>query len=141
MATRTNRTDRAREAFIEALRETCNVSHAARVAGVGRRTVYDWRDTDPEFAAEWAEAEEEAVDKLEQVARERAIDGSDKMMEILLKAHRPDKYVERRLLGSDPANPLPANAPLIDASRLSTPALQEVLALAAEQQANAANPS
>ena len=25
----------------------------------------------------------------------RAIDGSDRMMEILLKAHRPEKFVER----------------------------------------------
>ena len=92
---RTARTDRAREKFIAALRETCNVSHAAREAGIGRRTAYDWRDADEAFSAEWDDAEEEAVDKLEQVARERAIDGSDRMMEILLKAHRPDKYVDR----------------------------------------------
>jgi hypothetical protein len=116
---RTDRTDRAREAFLGALRETCNVSHAARSAGIGRRTAYDWRDADPDFAAAWQEAEDEAVDKLEQVARDRAIDGSDRMMEILLKAHRPDKYVERRLLGSDPANPLPKPEAVIDLSKVT----------------------
>lgn len=94
---RAGRTDRARarEIFIQQLRETCNVSHAARCAGIGRRTAYDWRDADADFAAEWDNAEQEAVDALELVARERAIDGSDRMMEILLKAHRPEKYVER----------------------------------------------
>ena len=92
---RTVRTDRAREDFLTALRGTCNVSYAARTAGIGRRTAYDWRDADPKFAAAWNDAEEEAVDALEKVARDRAIDGSDRMMEILLKAHRPEKYVER----------------------------------------------
>lgn len=92
---RTARTDRARETFLKALRETCNVSHAAREAGIGRRTAYDWRDVDAEFAKQWDDAEEEAVDALELRARERALDDSDRMMEILLKAHRPDKYVDR----------------------------------------------
>lgn len=94
-ARRTDRTNRARETFLKEMRETCNVSHSARTAGIGRRTVYDWRDADPEFAAAWDEAEEEAVDALEKVARDRAIDGSDRMLEILLKAHRPEKYTDR----------------------------------------------
>jgi hypothetical protein len=95
---RTARTDRARATFLTELRATCNVSHAARQAGIGRRTAYDWRDADEAFAADWAEAEEEAIDQLEQVARDRAIDGSDRMLEILLKAHRPEKYTERQKL-------------------------------------------
>lgn len=57
---RTARTDRARETFLAVLRDTCNVSEAARAAGMGRRTAYDWRDADPTFSAEWDEAEEEA---------------------------------------------------------------------------------
>lgn len=92
---RTVRADRAREVFLAELRQTCNVSHAAREAGIGRRTAYDWREADPDFAAAWDDSEEEAVDALELAARHRAIDGSDRMMEILLKAHRPEKYVER----------------------------------------------
>lgn len=92
---RTARTDRARETFLATLRETCNVSEAARAAKIGRRTAYDWRDADEDFAAAWDDAEDEAVDALEMRARERALDNSDRMMEILLKAHRPDKYVER----------------------------------------------
>lgn len=89
------RTDRARAIFLATFAATCNVSQACRDANIGRRTAYDWRAADPEFAAAWEDAEEEAVDKLEQVARDRAIDSSDRMLEILLKAHRPEKYVER----------------------------------------------
>ncbi|MBU0781005.1 MAG: hypothetical protein KKC72_13305 [Alphaproteobacteria bacterium] len=92
---RTSRTDRARETFLATLRETCNVSAAARAAKIGRSTAYDWRDADEAFAAAWDDAEEEAVDALEMRARERALDNSDRMMEILLKAHRPDKYVDK----------------------------------------------
>jgi len=92
---RTIRTDRARETFLATLRDTCNVSASARAARISRTAAYEWRGADPAFAAAWKEAEEEAIDTLEQVARDRAVDGSDRMLEILLKAHRPEKYVER----------------------------------------------
>jgi hypothetical protein len=100
------RTDRARERFLETLRLSCNVSAAARAAGIGRATAYQWRESDPEFAAQWKDAEDEAVDNLEQVAWERATDGgSDRMMEILLKGHRPEKYAKTVIAG-DRENPL-----------------------------------
>jgi hypothetical protein len=93
---RSSRTDRAREAFLQRLAETCNVSESARVAGIPRRTVYEWRDADPSFAAAWKDAEEQAADLLEMEAWKRATtDKSDRMLEILLKAHRPDKFTER----------------------------------------------
>lgn len=93
---RTVRTDHARETFLKTLAETCNVSEAARAAGLGRRTAYDWRDADATFASAWTDAEESSADKLEQVAYERAISGqSDRMLEVLLKAHRP-KYREKQ---------------------------------------------
>lgn len=105
---KTIRTDRARETFLAQLRLVPNVSAAARAAKISRNAAYTWRDEDPDFAAAWEDAINEAVDDLEQVAWERAKDQSDRMMEILLKAHRSDKYVERKLIGSDPDNPLPA---------------------------------
>lgn len=93
---RTGRTSRARKAFLEKLAECCNVSEAARVAGISRRSAYDWRNDDPSLAADWDAAEQEAIDRLEQTAWTRATnDNSDRMLEILLKAHRPEKYVER----------------------------------------------
>lgn len=122
----TSGTLRARENFLKQLAENCNVADAARVAGVPRRTVYNWRSADPEFAKAWEDAEQEAADKLEAEAWKRAtVDKSDRMLEILLKAHRPDKFVEKRLIGSDPAHPLPP-AISIDARQLSTETLREV---------------
>lgn len=123
---RTVRTDRARETFIETLRESCNVSEAARAAGIARRTAYDWRDGDVEFASAWDDAEQDAADKLEREAWRRAVEGtdkpisfqgvvtasykeySDKMLEILLKAHRPEKFVERSKLQVDVGQDLAA---------------------------------
>lgn len=97
MANRSIRTDRARKAFLDHLAATCNVSEAARVAGFSRRSAYEWRDADADFASAWEDAENQAADMLEQVAYERATSGqSDKMLEILLKAHRPEKFVEKQ---------------------------------------------
>lgn len=112
-SSRTNRTDRARERFIAALRESGNVSAGVRAAGYARSTIYLWKDENAEFAAQWEEALEEAIDSLEQEAWRRGVLGiekpithqgkitattkeySDRMLEILLKAHRPEKYRER----------------------------------------------
>lgn len=113
MANRTKMTNRARGTFLEILRETANVTESAAAAGVSRTCAYEHRDNDPGFAAEWDSALDEATDKLEREARRRAIDGweepvfhqgkecgrvrkySDRMLEILLKAHRPEKFKER----------------------------------------------
>lgn len=96
MANRTKWTDRTREAFLAVLRETCNVSEAARSANVSRSSAYAHRDTDPDFARAWEDAEQEAVDKLEAVAWQRATaEQSDRILELLLKAHRPEKYKDR----------------------------------------------
>jgi hypothetical protein len=88
--------DRARATFLRILEATCNVSEGARAAGVDRRTVYRWREADEDFAAAWQEAEDAAADKLEQIAFERATSGqSDRMLEVLLKGHRP-KYRDKQ---------------------------------------------
>lgn len=93
---RTTRTDRARATFLTALRETCNVAGAARTAGIGRSSAYEWRRDDPAFAAAWDEAEAEAIDNLEGVVYRRAMEGhSDRLAEILLKGHRPERYADR----------------------------------------------
>ena len=78
MADRTIRTDRVkanRAKFLEVLRGTCNVSEAARVIGVSRRTVYDWREACSVFREAWDDAEQEAADKLERVAWRRGVEG------------------------------------------------------------------
>ena len=120
MANRVKFTDSARTQFLEVLARTCNVTHAARTAGISRSRVYELRKEDAEFAADWQDAEETAIDALEGEARRRAYDGvdepvvyrgtistdekgqpvtvkrySDTLIIFLLKAHRPEKYRER----------------------------------------------
>ncbi len=113
MANRIKFTDSARTQFLEVLARTCNVTHAARTAGISRSRVYDIRKEDAEFAAAWDNAIEEGADALELEARRRALEGvkepvfykgevcghvlrySDTLLMFLLKAHRPEKYRER----------------------------------------------
>ncbi len=84
------------ERFLAALGEGLSVAGAAKLAGVGRQTVYDWRKRDGEFAAAWDDAIETGTDNLEDEARRRPMSTSDTLMIFLLKARRPDKYKERR---------------------------------------------
>ena len=65
-----------RKRFLEALADTGSVTKAAVVAGTSRTRVYELRKVDPAFAAAWAEAEDIAVDQLEDEARRRAMEGS-----------------------------------------------------------------
>ena len=64
-----------RKRFLEALADTGSVTKAAVVAGTSRTRVYELRKVDPAFAAAWAEAEDIAVDQLEDEARRRAVEG------------------------------------------------------------------
>jgi hypothetical protein len=73
------------------------------------RACHDWK-RDPDFAARWADALEEACDALEAEARRRAVEGveepvvsagklvctvrrySDTLLLALLRAHRPERF-------------------------------------------------
>lgn len=106
-------TNRAKAKFVEILAESCNVSAAARASGFDRDTFYVWRERDPQFSAAWDQAEKESADALEAEARRRAYDGilepvffhgeqvalvtrySDRLMEVLLRGHKPEKFRER----------------------------------------------
>lgn len=112
-------TSRRRAAFLEALSETGNVSAAARAAGASRSRAYALKAADPEFATEWSDALETAIDALDAEARRRALEGvevphfhqgriagtvrkySDSLLMFLLRAHRPDRYRDRPAGGSE----------------------------------------
>ncbi len=106
-------------AFLIAFRECGIVRMAADAAGVYRRKVYEWKKRDPDFAAAFDEALEDATDALEKAAHQRAVTGlvrkkftkdgeaiidpatgqqyvehefSDRLLEMLLKARRPQTY-------------------------------------------------
>ena len=110
---RTIRTPKTRADFLEALKETCNVSKACELSGLARRSAYDWREEDPEFARDWQKALDIAADGLEEEAVRRARDGtqkpvyqggqlvgyvqeySDTLLIFLLKGAKPKKYSEK----------------------------------------------
>ena len=75
--------------FLEALAQGHTVASACRVAGVGRTTAYEARRRDERFALAWQELEEGAGEVLEAEGYRRAMEGSDRLMEFLLKARRP----------------------------------------------------
>jgi len=108
--TRKKWTPQRREIFLETLRQSANVSAAARAAGMSRRAAYNHRLQEPQFREEWDQALEEALDDLEAELRRRAIQGvekpvyyggkpcgtirnySDTLGMFLLKCRRPDVF-------------------------------------------------
>ncbi|AEV24612.1 hypothetical protein Dsui_0192 [Azospira oryzae PS] len=113
MANRTIRTAKKRDAFLLALEDTANVTKACKKSRLARRSAYEWRDDDPDFARAWDEALERGTDALEDEAVRRATEGtlkpvfykgqkcgsvreySDTLLIFMLKARRPEKFKER----------------------------------------------
>ena len=93
----TNPNDRTarKQAFLDELRQKYSVYHACKAAGIGRTTVYAWRQDDDEFAKAWDAALADAVDVLEASAYQRALEGDTTLTKFLLKGALPDKYKER----------------------------------------------
>jgi hypothetical protein len=127
---RTIRTVSARKRFLDQVALTMNVTSSARAAGFSRRAAYEWRNDDPEFAKDWDDAIETAIDRAEAEAVRRAVEGiakplmyiakplmyqgakvgevqeySDRLLEFILRGRRPKVYgdkVENTLALSDP---------------------------------------
>jgi hypothetical protein len=109
------RGERWKPRFLKCLRRTGNASASAEYAAIYPGTAHRHRQRDPKFAAQWKEALAEAIDKMELVARSRAMNGvdepvymrdrdgkpilvghvkkySDYLLGLLLKAYLPGKY-------------------------------------------------
>jgi hypothetical protein len=84
--------------FLEVLASGNTVEMAARSAGVHRVTAYRHRKEEPEFAAQWDQALESGSDMLEEIAIARARQHSDMLLMFLLKARRPDRFIDRQRL-------------------------------------------
>jgi hypothetical protein len=78
--------------FIEALRKSGNVRHSCQKAGITRQAAYLARSKKPMFKLAWDNALADAVDSLEAVAWQRAVQHSDGLLKFLLKAHRREMY-------------------------------------------------
>jgi hypothetical protein len=81
--------DTRKKKFIAALTSHGTVYHAAQAAGISRQTAYRWQREDPEFADQWEEAIENAVDVVESTIYQQAIGGNTLAGIFYLKAHRP----------------------------------------------------
>lgn len=64
-------------AFLAELGRLGTVTAAAEAIGVCRTHAYELRRSDPDFAEAFAEALEEAADRLEEEARRRAVEGTE----------------------------------------------------------------
>ena len=81
-----DRRDRQKKKFITALEAQGTVLHACKAAGISRQTAYRWHREDPDFAEQWDEAHENAVD--ESTIYQQAIGGNTLAAIFYLKAHR-----------------------------------------------------
>lgn len=133
---------RAKRVFLKHLAASCNVSESARVAGVARSTAHDWKAADSEFSDGWDDAIEVARDALEAEARRRAMEGwqepiyqggkkvgtirrySDRMLEVLLKGHKP-MFRDRSDLVLQVPQPRPDDVTDIEAARSIAFVLEE----------------
>lgn len=86
--------DRQKKKFIAALEAQGTVLHACKAAGISRQTAYRWQRDDPEFAEQWYEAHENAVDVVESVIYQKALSGDVIAAIFYLKAQRP-KFRDR----------------------------------------------
>jgi hypothetical protein len=62
--------------FLRHLARTGSVAFAAERVGLSRNTLYRRRQTDPAFAAGWAEAAARAADRLNEEAMRRSVSGN-----------------------------------------------------------------
>lgn len=84
-----------RSLFVRELMRSPVVGTAARRAGLTRRMVYAERERNDEFRQAWDQAIAGAIDDVEEVLVEKAHGGDLKAIEMVLKAHRPERYRDR----------------------------------------------
>ncbi len=61
--------------FLSAVSDGATIGEAAHEAGVNRKTVYRWKESDADFAEAWDESLEEGTELLEREAVRRAVHG------------------------------------------------------------------
>ncbi len=101
-------TDGVRHRFLAALAATGSVNAALRAVDRSKTHAYRLRGRDPAFAAAWDAAVDHAADALMPPRSAAGTPGagghrrghairrhSDKLMGLLLRGHRPEKYVNR----------------------------------------------
>jgi hypothetical protein len=106
---RSNRTARKRAILLKAIAQGLTVSEAAASAGMSWRSVFDWKDADPQFATDYKRAYEAGTDVFIQEAKRRAFTGSDALLIFLLKQRDPLRFNQKMIevrVGGDPNAPV-----------------------------------
>jgi hypothetical protein len=90
------RIKRWEEKFFKALSKVPSVKHACLSAGIARRTAYDRRERDAEFARQWQDVIDSSIDDVEARVFKLALNGNDQvaanLCTWLLRCHRPVPY-------------------------------------------------
>lgn len=127
------------ETVLEAVGEGTPLRQLCREHNFSKSAWYRLMAADAELQGRFMRARDEGADAIAEEALEIA-DSADPARDVqrdklrvetrlkLLAKWHPKKYGDRTLLGSDPENPLPAAVNVIDASKLSSEALREVIA-------------
>jgi len=84
-------------AFLKAYRDCGVLSEAARVANVNRTSHYEWLQTSPAYVQAFAQVQERLTDLLLDEAFRRALAGSDRLLEFLLKGLKPEVFNRQRV--------------------------------------------
>ena len=94
------RRPRGQKRFLQALGATANVRASCKAAKVTRSVVYAWRDRDERFRAEWEEAIEDGLDRIELAGFTRAIEGEPRLIQFFLSRRRPEEYGRHDEMGA-----------------------------------------
>ena len=80
--------------FLSSFSQCGNITKSSGDAGVTRQAVFYAYKRHPDFRVLYDEAKEQSIERLEQVARNRATESSDNLLIFLLKAAKPEVYRE-----------------------------------------------
>ncbi len=84
-----------KDVFLSVLSKMPVVRVACERSGVSRKTVYQWRERDAEFAKAWDEAREDGIDRIEEHVMAQALNDNITAGIFLLKSLRRNTYGER----------------------------------------------
>jgi hypothetical protein len=87
--------DARQDAFLEAYELYGRIDHASQAAGIGCRTHYSWLMNDPTYPERFKASEAIGVQALKDVAKKRAFEGSDRLLEFLLRGLDPATFGDR----------------------------------------------
>lgn len=88
-------TDGKKKQWLAAFKRSNNVSAACEAVGIGRTSVYKYREIDDKFREEWDAIEDRVLDVVESVLYKKALEGETPCLFFLLCNRRPGKWKHR----------------------------------------------